>query len=119
MASKRIIRLGRRSGLRFGTEDEVCWTGVEERMGMDSSKSPMEGARIGAGSGHWGFFPPFPLLPPVSSSQHSTIPLLHYSIPREIPCNVSRRFPLYGVEAGGLPAKAAQRKELNVDKAHR
>jgi hypothetical protein len=45
----------------------------------------------------------------------STTPLLHYSIPQEISCNLSRRFPLYGVEAGGLPAKAAQWKEVNAD----
>src|ERR1035441_10790584 len=51
-----------------------------------------------------------------SSPQHSTSPLLHYSIPHKIPCNLSRRFPLYGVEAGGLPVKSAQRKEANVDK---
>ena len=41
-------------------------------------------------------------------------PALHP--PREIPRNLFRRFPLCGVEAGSLPAKAAQRKEANVDK---
>jgi hypothetical protein len=52
---------------------------------------------------------------PKPLTQCSTTPLLHYSIPQKIPCNLSPRFPLYGVEAGGLRAKAAQRKEVNVD----
>ena len=46
-------------------------------------------------------------------------PPLQYSIPHKIPCNLCRRFPLYGVEAGGLPAKTAQRKEVNVDKNYK
>ena len=45
--------------------------------------------------------------------QHSIAPPLLFS---KIPCNLCRRFPLYGVEAGGLPAKAAEQKQLNVDK---
>jgi hypothetical protein len=45
--------------------------------------------------------------------RHSIAPPRPFST---VSCNLSRRFPLYGVEAGGLPAKAAQRKELNVDK---
>ena len=31
------------------------------------------------------------------------------SIPREISCNFARRFPLYGVEADGLPLRVARR----------
>jgi hypothetical protein len=96
-------------------------------MGMGSSTNVTAGGRPGAKSGQGDFFSPFPLLPPVASPQHpssvaalqrvdSTTPLLHYPIPQEIPCNLCPRFPLYGVEADGLPAKAAQRKELNMDK---
>jgi len=48
-----------------------------------------------------------------------TTPSLHYSIPHEIPRNLSRRFPLYGVEASGLPAKAIERNGLNVKQDHR
>ena len=48
----------------------------------------------------------------VSSARYPTF----HAIPHKILCNLSRLFPLYGVEAGGLPAKAAQRNELNVDK---
>ena len=33
------------------------------------------------------------------------------SIPREISCNLARRFPLYGVEADGLPLRAPWRLE--------
>jgi hypothetical protein len=82
-------------------------------MSMGSTTSAMEGARPGPKSVP-GDFPS--LLPPVASRQRSTTPLLHDPNPFDIPCNLSRRFPLYGVEAGGLPAKAAQRKELNVNK---
>ena len=51
-------------------------------------------------------------------------PSLHYSItphfsPHKIPCNLCRRFPLYGVEAGSLPANAAQRNEANMDKNYK
>jgi hypothetical protein len=35
------------------------------------------------------------------------------SIPRKIPCNLARRFPLYGVEADGLPLRVAQREKKN------
>ena len=80
-------------------------------MGMGSNKIAMQGTRPGARPEPEVFFAPFPLLP-----HRPSAPPLLYSIPREIPCNLSRRFPLYGVEAGGLPAKAAQRKELNVNK---
>ena len=34
------------------------------------------------------------------------------SIPREISCNFARRFPLYGVEADGLPLWLARREEV-------
>ena len=85
-------------------------------MGIGSTTSAMEGARPGPKSVPGAFPSLFPLLPPVGLSQRSSTPLLDFFT---IPCNLSRRFPLYGVEAGGLPAKAAQRKELNVDKAHR
>jgi len=84
-------------------------------MRMGNSTSVVEGKRPGAKSGQGDFFSRPPLLPPVASPQHSTTPLLHYSIPQEISCNFSRRFPLYGVEADGLPAKAEQRKAVNVD----
>ena len=40
-------------------------------------------------------------------------PPLHYSILREIPCNLARRFPLYGVEADGLPLRVARREKEN------
>ena len=82
---------------------------------MGSSTSVMAGTRPGAKSGQGDFFTPFPVLPPVASPHHSTTPILHYSFPHKILCNLPRRFPLYGVEAGGLPAKAARRKELNVN----
>jgi ankyrin repeat protein len=49
-------------------------------------------------------------------------PPLHHSIPHKIPRNLSRSFPLYGVEAGGLPLREAginlkhalPQKELNM-----
>ncbi len=36
-----------------------------------------------------------------------------YAIPNEIPCNLARRFPLYGVEADGLSLRVARRKKEN------
>ena len=54
---------------------------------------------------------------PRLGSLPSSIPLPHHSdtppprIPMKISCNPGPRFPLYGVEAGSLPAKLAQRKE--------
>src|ERR1017187_10064345 len=59
-----------------------------------------------------GCFPPFSLLPPVSLPQYPSTPLLNFFT---IPCNLSRRFPLYGVEAVSLPVKAARRKAASVD----
>ena len=53
---------------------------------------------------------------PVPFLHHSTTPSFPYAIAREISCNPWPPFPLYGVEAGTLPAKAAQQKEANVDK---
>src|ERR1039458_9055280 len=97
-------------GLRFGAENEVCWFRLGERMGMGSSTSAMQGTWPGARPGPEVFLAPIPLLPPVGSPQHTTTPIIHYSIPHEILCNLSLRFPLYGVEAGGLPAKAARWK---------
>src|ERR1019366_4059899 len=76
-STKRVIRLCRRCGLRFGAEDEVCWIGLGERMGMGSSTSVMAGTRPGAKSRQGDFFSPFPLLSPVASPQHSTTPILH------------------------------------------
>jgi len=35
------------------------------------------------------------------------------AIPHEIPCNLARRFPLYGVEADGLPLSVARRDKEN------
>ena len=93
-------------GLRIGAENEVCWIRLGERMGMGSDTSAMAGTRPGAKFGLGDFFSPFPLLSPVASPRHSTTPALHFST---IPCNLCRRFPLYGVEAGGLPARAVQR----------
>ena len=116
----RYYRLGWRSGLRFGTEKVVCLIGVRERMGMGSNMSAAAGPRPGAESGQGTYL--LASLPCLQSHCSTpfitplTPPPLHFFT---IPCNLSRRFPLYGVEAGGLPAKAAQRKELNVDKAHR
>ena len=113
----RYYMLGWRSGLRFGTEKVVCSIGVRERMGMGSNTSAAAGPRPGAKSGQGDFFPRFrllsaaPLLHPLHYS--ITAPPLHFFT---IPCNLSSHFPLYGVEAGGLPAKAMQRKKLNVDK---
>jgi len=52
-------------------------------------------------------FSPFPPLRPVNPSIHS---------PYKISCNFLSRFPLYGVEASSLPAKAVEHKELNVNK---
>lgn len=46
-------------------------------------------------------------------------PFLPHSIPHKISCNLSRLFPLYGVEAGGLPAKVAWPNEANMDNARR
>ena len=85
-------------------------------MGMCSNTSAMEGTRPGARPGPEVSFAPFPLLPPASSP-----PPLHHSItpPHEILCNFSRPFPLYGVEASGLPAKAIERNGLNVKQDHR
>ena len=100
-------------GLRFGAEDEVCWIGLGERLRMGSNTSVMAATRPGAKSGQGDFLSPFPLLSPVASPCHSTTPALHFST---IPCNLCRRFPLYGVEAGGLPAKATRRKEAKMDK---
>jgi hypothetical protein len=100
-------------GLRFGAENEVCWIRLGERVGVGSSTSAMQGTWPGARPEPEVFLTPIPLLP---LPHRPSAPPLHYSIPLEIPCNLSRRFPLYGVEAGGLPAKAAQRKELIVNK---
>src|ERR1035437_9860680 len=88
-------------------------------MRMGNSRSVVAGAKPGAKSGQGGFLAPFRLLAPIASPQDSSTPLLHYSIPHEIPCNLSRRFPLYRVEADGLPAKAAQLKEPSVDKNYK
>ena len=84
-------------------------------MGMSSNKITMPGTWPGARPKPEVFSVPFPLLPPVGSPQYPTTPLPRYSNPNEIPCNLCRRFPLYGVEAGGLPVKAAQRKQSNMD----
>jgi len=43
-----------------------------------------------------------------------TTPVLHHSIPFEISCNLPPHFPLYLVEAVGLPAAAVQRKERSA-----
>jgi hypothetical protein len=123
-SGKRIIRLGGRSGLRFGAEDEVFWFGLGDRMGMGNSTSVVAGTRPGAKSRQGDFFSPFPLLPPVASPQHpcsvtalrrvdSSTPLPDYSIPQKILCNLSRRFPLYGVEADGLPLRVARCENEN------
>ena len=109
-----IIRLGRRSGWAFRHRAQGFSIGSEEWMGMGSSANTVDGTTPGARSGQGDAVSPFPLLPAVASPQRSTTPPLHYSIachsiPREIPCNLCRRFPLYGVEAGSLPGKAAQR----------
>jgi hypothetical protein len=63
--------------------------------------------------------------PPTSPVFQSSItpPLHHPSAlalqrprpPSKIPCNLWLRFPLYGVEAGSLPAKLAQRKADGAD----
>jgi hypothetical protein len=45
----------------------------------------------------------------VSSARYATF----YALPHEIPCNLARRFPLYGVEADGLPLRLARREEEN------
>ena len=45
----------------------------------------------------------------VSSAHYATF----YAIPHEIPCNFARRFPLYGVEADGLPLRVARREKEN------
>jgi hypothetical protein len=82
---------------------------------MGNSTSVVARTRPGSKSEQGGFFSPVPLSPPVASPQHSTTPLLHYSIPHKIPCNLSRRFPLYGVEAGSLPAIAARWIENGAD----
>ena len=95
-----IIRLGRRSGLRFGTNDEVCWIGVEERMGMGSSKSAVQRTSPGAKIGQWGFVPPFPssFLP-----HQSTNPPLHESIspPLHSPRDFLQPFPPFSSVWGG------------------
>ena len=43
--------------------------------------------------------------PAPRQSQFSNTPLLHRSVPMEIPRNLLPRFPLYRVEAGGLPLR--------------
>jgi hypothetical protein len=87
-------------------KNEWVWTATRAyRQGQGTEQSPATAT-------------PLPQLPSVAPPRPpssvatlqtvvSTAPLLHYSITHEIPCNLSRRFPLYGVEAGGLPAKAA------------
>ena len=110
-----IIRLGRRSGLRCGTEDEVCWIGLEERMGMGSNKSAVQRTRPGikSGFGRQLFSVSFRLRSATAAVTSYFIAPPHHSIPQKILCNLSHRFPLYWVEAGGLAAKAVQRKELS------
>src|ERR1039458_6850957 len=71
-------------GLRFGAENEVYWIRLGERMGMGSSMSAMQGTWPGASSGPEVSSIPFPLLPPMGSPQHTTTPIIHYSIPYEI-----------------------------------
>ena len=118
-STKRVIRLCRRSRAAIqrrerGLLDRLRRTdgyGQQyERNGRDKARSKVQAGR---------------LLFSVSSViscriapalHHSNTPLLQYSIPHKIPCNLSRRFPLYLVGAGNLPPKAAQRKELNVNK---
>jgi hypothetical protein len=116
-SDKRVVRLSRRCGLWFGAENEVCWIGLGERMGMGSNTSAMAGTRPGAKSGQRDFFPRLSPFPPVPLLHRSNTPLppppLRFFT---IPCNLTPRFPLYGVEAGGLPAKATRRKEAKMDK---
>src|ERR1019366_2175525 len=107
---KRLIRVGRRCGLRFGAEDEVGWIGLGDRLLLFLVPIPKRSPDRATSF--------LPFLCYLLSHRPST-PLLHYSIPHEVPCNLSRRFPLYGVEADGLPAKAAQRKAANVDKNYK
>jgi hypothetical protein len=56
-------------GLRFGAEDEVCWIGLAERMGMRSSTRLMAAKRPRAKSRQGDLFSPFSLLPPLQSPQ--------------------------------------------------
>ena len=113
LSSKPVIRLCRRSRAAIRRRGRGCRIGLGDRMSMGSTTSAMEGARPGPKSVPGAFPSLFPPLPPVGLPQHATTRFPHFFT---IPCNLSRRFPLYGVEAGNLPAKAAQRKEVSVDK---
>jgi hypothetical protein len=76
------------------------------RTSLGAGRKPAAaGARLLAPCRH----PAFPRSGPFST------PRLQHSTLHEIPYNLARRFPLYGVEADGFPAKAAQRKEPNAD----
>ena len=124
-STKRVIRLCRRSraairrrerGLLDPFRRTIEDGQQHERNGQGPEQSPGRGSSFLC---H--FLAHRPTTPPLHHSttpplHHSTTPPLHHSIPHEIPCNLSRRFPLDGVEAGSLPAKAAQRKELIVNK---
>ena len=80
-ASKSVIRLGHRSGLRFGAaEGEVCWIGLEERMGMGSSKSAVQRTRPGEKAVQGGLHSAIPFVTScriAPALQHSITPLLH------------------------------------------
>src|ERR1035441_2286720 len=103
-STKRVIRLCRRSRAAIrrrgrGLLDRFRRT-IED--GQQHERNGRDKARAGG------------LLCSVPSATSClSAPPLQYSIPHKIPCNLSRRFPLYGVEAGGLPLRAARRKQEN------
>ena len=76
------------------------------RTSLGAGRKP---AAAGARRLALGRYPAFPRFGTFST------PPLHHSTSHQIPCNFVRPFPLYGVEADGFPARAAQRKEPNVD----
>jgi hypothetical protein len=76
------------------------------RTSLGAGRKP---AAAGARRLALGRYPAFPRFGTFST------PPLHHSTSHQIPCNYVRPFPLYGVEADGFPARAAQRKEPNVD----
>ena len=92
-------------GTRFG------WIGLGDRMDMGSSRSAMAGPRPGAKSGLGDFFTPFPLLPPVASPQHSTTPLLHYSLSPKFPATFPAAFLCMEWRPAASPRKRCSGKK--------
>src|ERR1039458_9728691 len=74
--------LGRLSGLRFGTEDEVCWTGVAERMAdgyrQQQERNGRGKARSKVRAGRLPFSVSTATSCLIAPLHHSITPRLHY-----------------------------------------